>query len=301
MRWLITGAHGQLGSDLQLVLAPASGVAPAEEFRAFGSKELDITDRAALSAAVTDFEPDVIVNAAAYTAVDAAETDEERAYAVNATGPALLAAEASRAGAKLIHVSTDYVFDGTAHQPYPVDAPTAPASAYGRTKLAGELAVRELAPDLGYVVRTAWVYGATGANFVKTMVRLEGTNETLDVVDDQRGSPTWSQDLARGVLELGRSDAPAGIYHCTNAGDTTWHGLTRAIFTELGKDPARVLPTTTDKFPRPAPRPAYSVLSSKEWTAAGLTELPDWRSALHAAFAESAEAFGAVPRTGTEI
>jgi dTDP-4-dehydrorhamnose reductase len=298
MRWLITGAHGQLGSDLRLVLAPAS---VSDEFRAFGSQQLDITDRAAISAAVQDFKPDVIVNAAAYTAVDAAEADEERAYAVNATGPALLAAEAARAGAKLIQVSTDYVFDGAAHEPYPVDAPTNPASAYGRTKLAGELAVRELAPELSYVVRTAWVYGATGANFVKTMLRLEGSNETLNVVDDQRGSPTWSKDLARGLVELARSEAPAGIYHCTNSGDTTWHGLTQAIFAEIGADPARVLPTTTDKFPRPAPRPAYSVLSSKAWTEAGLAELPDWRSALHAALAESAEDFGAVPHPGTEI
>jgi dTDP-4-dehydrorhamnose reductase len=252
---------------------------------AFGSSELDITDRAVITQVLADVHPDVIVNAAAYTGVDAAETDEDRAYAVNATGPALLAAESARIGARLIHVSTDYVFDGTATTPYPPDAPTGPTSAYGRTKLAGELAVRELAPDTGYVVRTAWVYGATGGNFVKTMVSLEGKHETLNVVDDQRGSPTWSADLARGLVELGRSAAPAGIYHCTNGGDTTWHGLTQAIFVELGKDPARVLPTTTDKFPRPAPRPAYSVLSGDSWAAAGLTPLPHWRTSLASAFA----------------
>jgi len=294
MRWLITGAHGQLGSDLQRVLAAAPNAAD-DQVRALGSADLDITNRSAISAVVADFVPDVIVNAAAYTAVDAAEQDEERAYQVNGVGPALLAAEATRLGCKLVQVSTDYVFDGTANQPYPVDAPTGPASAYGRTKLAGELAVRELAPDHGYLVRTAWVYGAVGSNFVKTMVRLEGANPTLSVVDDQRGSPTWSADLARGIVALVQSGQPAGVYHCTNSGDTTWYGFTRAIFEELGADPDRVQPTTTDKFPRPAPRPAYSVLSDEQWLAAGLPAMPDWRSALHQAFTESAAAFGAKP------
>ncbi len=306
MRWLITGAHGQLGSDLQVVLAAAAMPVAAEVaepaadvVRALGSAQLDITDRAAIAAAVADFAPDVIVNAAAYTAVDAAETDEQRAYAVNATGPALLAAEAVRSAAKLITVSTDYVFDGRADAPYPTGAATAPQSAYGRTKLAGERAVRELAPELGYVVRTAWVYGASGANFVKTMIGLESSRPTLSVVDDQCGSPTWSQDLARGVVELARGSAPAGIYHCTNGGSTTWYGFTRAIFAELGADPERVLATTTDKFPRPAPRPAYSVLSDAGWREAGLTPLPPWRSALHQALSESAEAFGVARPAGT--
>ena len=304
MRWLITGAHGQLGSDLHKVLVTvpggAAGAAESDEVRALGSAELDITDRRAIAAAVDDFGPDVIVNAAAYTAVDAAEDDEERAYTVNATGPALLAAQAARSGIRLVQVSTDYVFDGTATSPYRPDAPTGPTSAYGRTKLAGEQAVRELAPELGYVVRTAWVYGAVGANFVKTMVRLEAGHPTVSVVDDQRGSPTWSADLARGIVALVRSGQPAGIYHCTNGGDTTWYGFTRAIFEELGTDPERVLPTTTDKFPRPAPRPAYSVLSSAEWLAAGLPPLPHWRAALHQAFTESGEAFGAVPDRQSE-
>jgi len=234
---------------------------------------------------IASFRPDVLLNAAAYTAVDAAETDVERAYTVNASGPALLAAAAARHDTRMIHVSTDYVFDGQSSRPYEVDDPTGPQSAYGRTKLAGELAVRELAPEHGYVVRTAWVYGATGANFVKTMVKLERSHDTLTVVDDQRGSPTWSADLARGLVELARSTAPAGIYHCTNAGETTWYGFTRAIFSELGADPDRVQPTTTDKFPRPAPRPAYSVLSTRSWQQAGLAPMRGWRSALADAFA----------------
>jgi dTDP-4-dehydrorhamnose reductase len=283
MRWLITGARGQLGSDLQRVLT-AAGVAGVDVY-AVGSAELDITDGPAVEAAIARFRPDVVINTAAFTAVDAAETDEERAYAVNATGPALLAAAAARHDLRMLHVSTDYVFDGQSSRPYEVDDPTEPQSVYGRTKLAGEQAVAELASDLGYVVRTAWVYGASGANFVKTMVKLERSHDTLTVVDDQRGSPTWSADLARGLVELAQSTAPPGTYHCTNSGETTWYGFTRAIFAELGADPDRVQPTTTDKFPRPAPRPAYSVLSAAGWRAAGLTQLPDWRDALKAAFA----------------
>lgn len=282
-RWLITGARGQLGSDLRrLLTAPGS---TSGLVHAVGSAELDVTDRAAIADAFRSFRPTVIINAAAYTAVDQAETDEDRAYAVNATGPAFLAAEAARTNTRLIHISTDYVFSGDAVRPYEVGDSTGPKSAYGRTKLAGELAVRELAPDHGYVVRTAWVYGATGGNFVKTMIRLEASHDTLRVVDDQRGSPTWSADLARGLIELARSGATAGVYHCTNGGETTWHGFARAIFTEVGADPARVLPTTSAEFPRPAPRPAFSVLSNEEWSDAGLTPLPSWRAALTAAFA----------------
>jgi dTDP-4-dehydrorhamnose reductase len=288
-RWLITGSRGQLGTDLQQVLART----PHDEVLAIQHAVLDITDSAAVSAVLTEFQPDVIVNAAAYTAVDQAETDEELAYRVNATGPGVLAAAAGRTGARLVQVSTDYVFAGDADRPYEVTDRPDPRSAYGRTKLAGEIAVRELLPESSFVVRTAWVYGAAGANFVKTMARLEKTNDTVSVVDDQRGSPTWSADLAAALVELARSDAPAGIYHCTGGGDTTWHGFTQAIFAELGADPARVLPTTSDQFLRPAPRPSYSVLSDQAWRAAGLTPMPAWRDALRNAFAASREAFTA--------
>ncbi|MFL6162194.1 MAG: dTDP-4-dehydrorhamnose reductase [Jatrophihabitantaceae bacterium] len=287
MRWLITGARGQLGSDLRQLLAAL----PDAEVRACGSAELDVTDRAAIGAVVAEFAPELIVNAAGYTAVDAAETDFDRAYAVNATGPALLAAEAARTGARLVHISTDYVFDGTAVTPYPVDAPTNPRSAYGRTKLAGELAVRELVPDTGYVVRTSWLYGAGGPNFVKTMARLAASEDPVSVVADQVGSPTWSADLAGRLVDLVRAEPPAGIYHCRGAGNTSWHGFAQAVFSELGADPDRVLATTTDRFPRPAPRPAYSVLSDAEWLAAGLPPMLDWRSALAAAFAADRPAY----------
>jgi len=289
MRWLITGSYGQLGTDLQAVLAAT----PEDVVRAVDLDVLDITDAAAVDRAIAEFAPDVLVNAAAFTAVDAAEENEALAFRVNATGPAVLAAAMARNGGRLVHVSTDYVFAGEGTRPYEVDDAPDPRSAYGRTKLAGERAVRELLPDASYVVRTAWVYGGTGANFVKTMVRLEDERESVSVVDDQRGSPTWSADLARALVELARSSATPGVYHCTGTGDTTWFGFTQAIFGELGADPARVLPTTTDAFPRPAPRPAYSVLSDAAWRAAGLTPMPGWRDALHTAFAAVGDQFRA--------
>jgi dTDP-4-dehydrorhamnose reductase len=287
LRPLVVGAGGQLGSDLLLELPHARGLTRAD---------LDVTDGAAVRAAVGEWAlsvrdipgPLTIFNAAAWTNVDGAETDEEAAYAANAAAPAHLALAAEAVGARLVHVSTDYVFPGDATSPYDVGDPTGPRSAYGRTKLAGEQAV--LAVSAGsYVVRTAWVYGAVGTNFVKTMARLERERETLSVVDDQRGSPTWSRDLARGLVALARHRPAPGIYHCTNAGDTTWYAFARAVFEELGADPERVTPCTTADFPRPAPRPAYSVLSDRAWREAGLAPLPHWRDALRAAFAEIPE------------
>lgn len=287
-RWLVVGAGGQLGTDLRRVLADRDVVA-------LSRAALDVTDAQAVHDAIADAAPDVVVNAAAYTAVDAAESDEDAAFAANATAPALLAAACASIGVRLVHVSTDYVFAGDAHIPYDEDAETAPRSAYGRTKLAGEHAVLERSAQ-NYVVRTAWVYGQDGANFVKTMARLEGERDTVSVVDDQRGSPTWAFHLAGGLVALASSGAPGGIYHCTNSGETSWFGFTQAIFEELGADPARVLPTTTAAFPRPAPRPAYSVLGNRRWLEAGLEPLPHWRDALHDAFAAAPAAFRGVPQ-----
>ena len=282
-RWLVVGAAGQLGTDLMKVLDGRHVVGLTRA-------DLDITDSSAVTEAVRSAAADVVVNATAYTAVDAAETDEPAAVAVNSLAPGSLAAACAAAGSRFVHVSTDYVFAGDATSPYDESAPTDPRSAYGRTKLAGELAVaRELAS--AYVVRTAWVYGASGNNFVKTMARLEHNRDTVSVVDDQRGSPTWSFDLARGLVALGESGAAGGVYHCTNSGETTWLGFTRAIFEELGADPARVLPTTTDAFPRPAPRPAYSVLANGRWLAAGLAPMQPWRAALHEAFAVAGDSY----------
>jgi dTDP-4-dehydrorhamnose reductase len=185
-------------------------------------------------------------------------------------------------GATLIHLSTDYVFDGTATEPWAEDAPVAPISAYGRTKLAGERAV--LAVDAGYVVRTAWLYGAEGPSFVHAMVRLAGERETIEVVSDQHGQPTWTGDLADRIIALAGSGAPRGVYHATASGRTTWHGLAREVFALLGLDPSRVRETTSDRFPRPAARPAFSVLGHERWAAAGLAPMRDWREALHAAW-----------------
>ena len=286
-RFLVTGAGGQLGADLLRVLAGSP-----HEVVGLTRAELDVSSAAQVEKAVVDVVPDVVLNAAAYTAVDAAETDEETATAVNAEGPANLARVCALHGGRLVHVSTDYVFDGAATSPYEVDSPTGPRSAYGRTKLAGERAVLELLPERSWVVRTAWVYGESGGNFVKTIVRLAAVRQTLDVVDDQRGQPTWSRDLAAGLLALaaatesGVARAGPGLYHYTNAGETTWYGLARAVFEEIGADPDRVRPTTSDAFPRPAPRPAYSVLSDTGWRAARLPPARPWRDALHAAFAD---------------
>jgi dTDP-4-dehydrorhamnose reductase len=285
---LVTGAFGQLGSDVRAV-ATAGGLAVV----GFGSRQLDITDRTAVDAALDSFAREhptgVVVNAAAYTAVDDAEADRDAAYAVNATGPGLLAAAASAAGLGLIHISTDYVFPGDATEPYEPTDPTGPTSVYGASKLAGEQAVLAAHPD-AHVVRTAWVYGATGTNFVKTMCRLEAARPTLSVVDDQIGSPTWSADLATGLVELAGAEVPGGVLHCTNAGATTWFDFARAIFAEIGADPERVRPTSSAEFRRPAPRPAYSVLSGRSWAAAGLTPLRPWSDALHAAFTSVGDA-----------
>ncbi len=195
-----------------------------------------------------------------------------------------LAAACATHGARLLQISTDYVFPGDAGSPYPEDAPTAPINAYGRSKLAGERAVARLLPDSGYVVRTAWLYGAHGRNFVSTMLDLADRREFLDVVDDQRGQPTWSHALARHLVALAEAAlagrAAPGVYHGTCSGETTWYGLARAVFTRHGLDPDRIRPTTSDRFPRPAPRPAYSVLGHARWAAAGLPVLPDWHSTL---------------------
>jgi dTDP-4-dehydrorhamnose reductase len=288
---LVTGVTGQLGSAVLRRAHQAPDIAFA---RGLDRVALDLTDPFAARDTVQEWarvvrsdDPDhrlVVVNAAAWTAVDDAEVREEDAYAVNAAGPAVLATACGEAGANLLHISTDYVFAGDATRPYDVDDPTEPRTAYGRTKLAGEEAVRALLPAASWVVRTAWLYGGTGPSFVHTMAALERTRETVDVVDDQLGSPTWAGDLASGLLSMARSDAPPGTYHATNGGQASWWDLARAVFEELGADPTRVRRTTSAAFVRPAPRPSYSVLSGRAWAAAGLPPMQDWRDALAEAF-----------------
>ncbi|CAM3633475.1 dTDP-4-dehydrorhamnose reductase [Isoptericola cucumis] len=239
---------------------------------AAGRAELDVTDPDAVAAAVRDV--DVVVNCAAWTAVDDAETHEAEAFAVNATGAALLARASAAAGARLVQVSTDYVFDGRATSPYPEDAPLGPVSAYGRTKGAGEWAVRAEAPD-HLIVRTAWLYGAHGGCFPKTMARLAAERDELSVVDDQVGQPTWTHDLADLVVRLVEAQAPAGTYHGTSSGQTSWFGFTRRIVEGLGVD-TRVEPTTSEAFVRPAPRPAFSVLGHDALRAVGVEPIGEW-------------------------
>jgi len=273
-RYLITGAAGMLGRDLQAALA-------GREVTALDRADLDITDPAAVLAATVSF--DVIINAAAYTNVDDAESDEDAAYAINATGPHNLALAAAASGARLVQISTDYVFDGTATRPYPEQTEINPISAYGRTKAAGEAFVLQEHAAGSYIVRTAWLYGAHGPNFPKTMLRLADTRATLNVVTDQVGQPTWTADLAAQVVALLDSHAPAGIYHGTNSGVTSWFGFAQAVFAAAGLDPARVTPTDSSQFVRPAPRPSYSVLGHDAWVAAGLSPMRDWQAALTAA------------------
>lgn len=270
-KYLVTGARGMLGTDLLEALF-------GRDVTVLGRADLDVTDRDAVFAAVQGH--DVVINAAAYTAVDAAETDEEAALAVNGTAAGLLAEATASVGAKLVQVSTDYVFDGDATEPYPEDATIAPVSAYGRTKAEGEKLALAANPEGTYVVRTAWLYGAHGGNFAKTMVKLAASHDTVKVVDDQLGQPTWTADLATQIVALLDSDAPAGVYHGTNSGSASWFEFAQAVFDEAGLDPARVLPTDSSAFVRPAPRPSYSVLGHDAWVRAGLTPMRPWREAL---------------------
>ncbi|MFJ8688663.1 dTDP-4-dehydrorhamnose reductase [Micromonospora wenchangensis] len=282
-RVLVTGAGGMLGRDLLAVLAERGDLKVTAATRA----DLDVTDAGAVRAAVAGH--DVVLNTAAWTDVDGAERDEAAATTVNGDAVAHLARACAGHGARLVHVSTDYVFAGDADTPYAEDAPTDPVNAYGRSKLAGERAVVRFLPETGYLVRTAWLYGAHGRNFVTTMLGLAATREHLDVVADQHGQPTWSYALATRLVALVDAalagHAPAGVYHGTCTGQTTWYGLARAAFALAGLDPDRVRPTTSDRFPRPAARPAYSVLGHDRWAEAGLPPLPDWHDALSDAFA----------------
>jgi dTDP-4-dehydrorhamnose reductase len=281
--WLVTGAGGMLGRDVLAHL-----VATGDDAVGLDRRSLDITDPALVRAAMRQHRPDIVVNCAAWTAVDDAEQHELEALRINGDGARNLAEACARAGASMLHVSTDYVFAGTATTPYGEDDPTDPLNAYGRTKLAGEAAVRATLPETGYVIRSAWLYGAGGPNFVRTMIALERTKETVDVVDDQRGQPTWTGDLAAHLVRLGRAAAtgaaPAGVYHGTNSGEATWFDLARETFRLVGANPERVRPTTSAGFVRPAARPAYSVLGHERWRGAGIDAMRDWRIALSDAF-----------------
>lgn len=273
-RYLVTGAGGMLGADLARSL-------DGRDATLLARADLDVTDAAAVDAAVAGH--DVVINAAAYTKVDDAETHEDEATLINGTAAGILAEAAARHGARIVQVSTDYVFDGTATSPYPEDAPRNPVSAYGRSKAVGEELVERAHPGGHYIVRTAWLYGGGGPNFAKTMLRLAADRDTIGVVTDQVGQPTWTGDLAERIISLLDSDAPAGIYHGTNSGEGSWFDFARAVLATQGLDPERITPTDSSAFVRPAPRPAYSVLGHDRWSLAGLPPLRDWRDSLAAA------------------
>jgi dTDP-4-dehydrorhamnose reductase len=287
--WLITGAAGMLGQDMTLVLRAAGAQVTALDHAA-----LDITDPDAVSAALHRAKPDLVVNCAAWTAVDEAESQPAQAMAVNGTGAANVAAACAAIQARLVQVSTDYVFAGTGTKPYAECDGTGPRTAYGQTKLAGEQAVLSRLPAACYVLRTAWLYGAGGQCFVRTMIRLEGERDQVEVVADQYGQPTWTVDVARQALALVKADAKPGIYHATASGMTTWHGLAREIFRLLGADPARVTPMSSSNLERPAQRPAYSVLGHDGWHLAGLLPMPAWQESLRQAFPAIAAGAGRV-------
>ncbi len=284
MKVMITGAGGQLGSDVAGLLEGAY------DAYTFTSKALDVTDRTAVMAAVARIRPDVVINCAAYTAVDKAETERERAFAVNGAGPGNLAEAALKAGARLVHISTDFVFDGEKTTPYKETDPTGPLGVYGASKLAGEEEIIRRLKEY-VIVRTSWLYGQGGKNFVHTMLRLAEKREELRVVNDQMGSPTWTYDLAKAlksILKRISGDADEGvwgIYNYSDEGAVSWHGFAEAIIEEAGALGAplkcrSVVGIPSSEYPTPAPRPAFSVLDTGKIKRTFSISIPLWRTSL---------------------
>jgi dTDP-4-dehydrorhamnose reductase len=291
LRVLVTGGNGQLGTDLRDVLAgrtPDGGlpdavidVGPVEVFST-DIDNLDVVDRSAVGDAFDSFRPDIVIHGGAFTAVDACESDSDMAFAVNALGTRHVAEAAHRAGAHVLYVSTDYVFDGTLNRPYVEWDATNPQSVYGRSKLGGEFEVAGILGGDATVVRTAWVSGAHGSNMVKTVLRLAASGDgLLHFVDDQHGTPTFTADLAPAIVRLATERRP-GTFHVTNQGETTWFGFARATMAAAGFDPERVQPIGTSDLdpPRPAPRPANSRLDNTALRLCGLPLLPEWTESL---------------------
>ena len=279
MTWLITGASGQLGLALQEVL-----IQRGIDIVGANSSELDITKPLIVNQLVGFTNPSVIINTAAWTDVDGAESNESAAYSVNSLGPQNLAIAARKVDARLVQISTDYVFSGDASTPWSENAANNPQTVYGSTKSKGENFVLTSLPLNSYVVRTAWLYSPKGKNFAKTMVNLALNQlDEVRVVNDQIGQPTVAGDLAKQIVDLVLSEAPAGIYHGTNSGQATWFEFAQEIFRLAGADVARVIPVSSSEFPSPAKRPAYSVLSHDAWAGTSVPEMRNWKIALEAA------------------
>jgi dTDP-4-dehydrorhamnose reductase len=276
MTWLITGGSGQLGIAVSRELGEREIF-----FNAWGSHELDVTQTQIARDVIASLSPDVIINCAAWTDVDGAESNELLAARVNSDGAENIALAAKSCGAKLVHFSTDYVFSGENSTPWQVDSLVDPQSAYGRTKADGENRVLSTYPENASIVRTAWLYSPWGLNFAKTMTKLavKGDGE-VRVVNDQIGQPTSATDLAKQLVELGLSTSPAGIYHGTNSGQATWFEFAQAIFELTKAEVGRVTPVSSSEYPRPAKRPSYSVLSHDAWAKSSVRPLRDWRIAL---------------------
>jgi len=273
--WLVVGANGQLGRCMTELLESRG-----TNCIALGRQQLDITDSVAVQKIFEDLQPTIVLNVAAWTAVDDAESHEVAALRVNAQGPANLAMSSTQVGARLIHVSTDYVFNGQANIPYTVTSPTEPMNAYGRTKLAGEIAVRDVHNGVSCIVRTAWLYSEHGKNFAKTMTTRALRGEAVRVVDDQFGQPTSAHDVARLILDISQLKEMPIIVHGTNAGQATWFQFAQEIYSQLGADPALVSPVDTSAFPTVAKRPAYSVLDHSDFPACGLQPMQNWQVGL---------------------
>lgn len=275
MRILVTGANGQLGNEMRTLSAENQ-----QHIYFFTDvQELDICNEQAVRAFVAGNQIDVIVNCAAYTAVDKAEDNAELCDMLNHIAPGYLAAAAEACGAAMIQVSTDYVFDGTAHIPYTEDVPTCPASVYGSTKLAGEQKVMELC-SRAMIIRTAWLYSIYGNNFVKTMIRLGREREALGVVFDQIGTPTYANDLARAIFAAINQSVVPGIYHFSNEGVCSWYDFTVAIHRMAGITSCKVSPLHTDEYPAKAPRPQYSVLDKTKIKKTFGIDIPHWEKSL---------------------
>ena len=284
MKIVITGAKGQLGSQLiQIIkqgeseLGPISGAYKESQVIGIDIEELDITDIQAVRQLMLLERPDMIINPAAYTNVDGCESEQDMAYKVNAIGPRNLAIVAEEIGAKLIHISTDYVFEGNGTVPYREYDKIDPVTVYGKTKLAGEDFVKAFSTK-HFIVRTAWLYGYNGHNFVKTILKLASEKEEIDVVDDQRGNPTNAEDVAHHILKIALTEE-YGTYHCTNAGECSWYDFATKIV-EYAALKCIVKPTTSDKFVRPAKRPAFSSLDNMMLRVTVGDEMRKWEKAL---------------------